>query len=147
TFHYQGSLKHGPIVKIEGPHQVKLKSFTIMRDGKSDHLKRVKHFDLSDHDNQYTVDYDGDDDNDLSMLKIMAYDSLKKFESYRVVTHVHESHVANHKGVVKWNLLGSSSDVQLGKVTAKVINHNPKIKKYYMQSDQGVLSHGLFNHP
>ena len=24
TFHYQGSLEHGPIVKIEGPHQVKV---------------------------------------------------------------------------------------------------------------------------
>lgn len=147
TFHYQGSLEHGPIVKIEGPHQVKLKSFTIMRDGKSDHLRRVKHFDLSDHDNQYTVNYDGDDDNDLSMLKIKAYDPLKKSENYTVITHVHEPHVANHKGVVKWNLLGSSSDVRLGKVTAKVTNHNPKIKKYYMQSDQGVLLYGLFNHP
>lgn len=145
AFHYRGSLKHGPIIKIEGPHQVKLKSFTIIRDGKFDHLRRVKRFDLSDHDGQYTVDYD--DDNGLPMLKIKAYDPLKKFENYTVIAHVHESHVANHKGVVKWNLLGSSSDVRLGKVTAKVINHNPKIKKYYMQSDQGVLSHGLFNHP
>lgn len=147
AFHYRGSLKHGPIVKIEGPHQVKLKSFAIMRDGKFDRLRRVKHFDLSDHDGQYTVDYDSDDDNDLPMLKIKAYDPLKKFENYTVIAHVQEPHVANRKGIVKWNLLGSSSDVGLGKVTAKVVNHNSQIKKYYMQSDQGVLSHGLFSHP
>ena len=146
AFHYRGSLKHGPIVKIEGPHQVKLKSFTIIRDGKFDQLRRVKQFDLSDHDGQYTVDYDSDDDNDLPMLKIKAYDPLKKFKSYTVIAHVQEPHVADHKGIVKWNLLGSSSDVGLGKVTAKVVNHNPQIKKYYLQSDQGVLSHGSFSH-
>ena len=145
-FRYRGSLKHGPVVKIEAPHQIKLKSFKIFRDGKSDQIKRVKYFNLfGNGGNQYTVTRD--DDDDWPILTVKAYDPLKHFSHYTVVVRVHEAHVVNRKGVVKWNVIGSSSDVNLGKVTAKVVNHNANVKNYYLQSNHGVLDYGQFNHP
>lgn len=147
SFTYTGYLPHGPIVKIEsGGNDIDLNGVKVKRVGheNADKLHSVGEFDdmgdlrneLEHKKNSYGYYNDGG-----NTLYVLVNDPLNDGERYTINTNVTESNVMDKHGVVRWNILGSANQVDLGSVNVHIKNDSlQKAHSFYLQGRDGVVA-------
>lgn len=147
SFIYTGYLPHGPIVKIEsGGNDIDLNGVKVKRAGheNADKLHSVGEFDdmgdlrneLEHKKNSYGYYNDGG-----NTLYVLVNDPLNDGERYTINTNVTESNVMDKHGVVRWNILGSANQVDLGSVNVHIKNDSlQKAHSFYLQGRDGVVA-------
>lgn len=157
SFTYHGVLSHGPEIVIDpGDGGISIKDVTIKR---GDHLTKVNNY-FKSHDRNDLADgfdYVGTAKRKLAKLPgtygyyydngnrihVIVNDPLKAGQSYQVTVNAILPKKISKHGVLKYNILGSASETDLGSVNARVINHtNGLVKRYYLQNLSGVVKYG-----
>lgn len=148
SFTYSGELSHGPTIKIEsGGDDAKLNHVILKRIGydKADKLHNIGErddlddlkSDLKAAKNCYGYCYEGDD------LYVLINDPLKQDEKYTVAVNVTESKIISKQGVIRWNVLGSANQVNLGSVNVHIKNNSlQNVHSFYLQTMNGVVAYG-----
>ena len=158
SFTYHGLLKHGPEIVIDpgDNDEISIKSVMIKQ---GNHVIKVSNY-FKKHDrdaltdgfddsetakrklaklpNTYGYYYDNDD-----RIHVVVNDSLKAGQSYQATVNASLPKKISKRGVLKYNILGSANETDLGSVNARVINHtNGLVKRYYLQNLSGVVKYG-----
>lgn len=160
AFVYHGSLSHGPEIVIDpgnGDSKLSIKDVTIK---KGKRVTDLKNYFKRTHDQEGLLDGFDDEDaaknelekmpntygyyyDDNNRIHIMINDPLKFGQSYQAMVKVRIFKEISKHGVIKYNILGSANQVDLGSVDAKVINHTDGlVNRYYMQNLNGVIKYG-----
>ena len=160
AFVYHGSLSHGPEIVIDpgnGDSNLSIRNVTIK---KGKRVTNLKNYFKKTHDQEDLLDGFDDEDaakselekmpntygyyyDDNNRIHIMINDPLKAGQSYQAMVKVRIFKEINKHGVIKYNILGSANQVDLGSVDATVINHtNGLVNSYYMQNLNGAIKYG-----